>query len=161
MQYPDLYQVLTHALGFLIALWILKRYAWGPLLKLLDERRQKIEGEFQQIEDEKAEADKLRAEYENKLKNIESERRQKIAEAVNEANKMASDIKMGAQEEARNMINRTNQQLQRDVDAAKVQLKEDMVSITIRAAEKILHEKLDETKERDLIGKFIDGIEKA
>jgi len=154
-------QILTHALGFLIALWILKKYAWGPLLNLLDERRQKIEGEFQQIEDEKAEADKLKAEYENKLKNIESERRQKIAEAVNEANKMASDIKMGAQEEARNMINRTNEQLQRDVDAAKVQLKEDMVNITIRAAEKILHEKLDETKERDLIGNFIDGIEKA
>ncbi len=154
-------QILTHALGFLIALWILKKYAWGPLLNLLDERRQKIEGEFQQIEDEKAEADKLKAEYENKLKNIESERRQKIAEAVNEANKMASDIKIGAQEEARNMINRTNEQLKRDVDTAKIQLKEDMVNITIKAAEKILHEKLDESKERDLIGNFIDGIEKA
>jgi F-type H+-transporting ATPase subunit b len=154
-------QILTHALGFLIALWILKKYAWGPLLNLLDERRQKIEGDFQQIEDEKAEADKLKAEYENKLKNIESERRQKIAEGVNEANKMASDIKMGAHEEARSMINRTNEQLKRDVDAAKVQLKEDMVNITIKAAEKILREKLDETKERDLIGNFIDGIEKA
>ncbi len=36
-----------------------------------------------------------------------------------------------------------------------------MVNITIRAAEKILHEKLGEAKERELIGKFIDGIEKA
>lgn len=161
MQYPDLYQVLTHALGFLIALWILKKYAWGPLLNMLDERRQKIEGEFQKIEDEKAEADKLKAEYENKLKNIEAERRQKISEGVNEANKMASDIKIGAQEEARNMINRTNEQLVRDVTAAKIQLKEDMISITIGAAEKILLEKLDEAKERELIGKFIDGIEKA
>jgi len=154
-------QLLTHALGFLITLWILKKYAWGPLLKLLDERRQKIEGEFQTIEDEKAEADELKTEYENKLKNIEAERRQKIAEAVNEANKMASDIKVGAQEESRNMINRTNEQLQRDVATAKIQLKEDMVSITVKAAEKILHEKLDEAKERELVGKFIDGIEKA
>ncbi len=154
-------QILTHALGFLIALWILKKYAWGPLLNMLDERRQKIEGEFKRIDDEKAEADKLKAEYENKLKNIEAERRQKIAEAVNEANKMASDIKTGAQEDARNMVNRTNEQLKRDVSIAKVQLKEDMVNITIRAAEKILHEKLGEAKERELIGKFIDGIEKA
>ena len=154
-------QLLTHALGFLITLWILKKYAWGPLLNLLDERRQKIKGEFQMIEDEKAEADKLKTEYENKLKNIEAERRQKIAEAVNEANKMASDIKIGAQEESRNMINRTNEQLQRDVATAKIQLKEDMVSITVRAAEKILHEKLDEAKERELISNFIDGIEKA
>jgi F0F1-type ATP synthase membrane subunit b/b' len=47
------------------------------------------------------------------------------------------------------------------VAAAKVQLKEDMVSITLSAAEKILHEKLDIQKERELIGKFIDNIEKA
>lgn len=154
-------QILTHALGFLLALWILKRYAWGPLLKLLDERRQKIADEFQRIDDEKAAAGKLRAEYEDKLKNIEAERRQKIAETVHEAGKMASDIKVHAQEEARHMIERTNEQLQRDIDSAKVQLKEDMVRITLSAAEKILHEKLTDAKERDLIGKFIDGIEKA
>ena len=44
---------------------------------------------------------------------------------------------------------------------AKVQLKEEMVSITLLAAEKILHEKLDEPKERELIGRFIDNVEKA
>ncbi|RKX18772.1 MAG: ATP synthase F0 subunit B, partial [Candidatus Zixiibacteriota bacterium] len=40
-------------------------------------------------------------------------------------------------------------------------LKEDMVSITLAAAEKILQEKLDEQKERQLVSGFIDGIEKA
>ena len=74
---------------------------------------------------------------------------------------MASDIKVSAQEEAKGMINRTNEQLERDIAKAKVQLKEDMVSITLAAAEKILHEKLDEPKERELIGKFIDSVEKA
>jgi F-type H+-transporting ATPase subunit b len=154
-------QILTHALGFLLALWILKKFAWKPLLDLLDQRRQKIVDEFQEIDDQKAEADKLRTDYENKLKNIEAERRQKIAEAVNEANKLASDIKIGAQEDARSMITRTNEQLQRDVASAKVQLKEEIVNITLVAAERILHEKLDDAKERELIGQFIDNIEKA
>jgi len=66
-----------------------------------------------------------------------------------------------AQEDARDVIKRTNDQLDRDVAKAKVQLKEEMVTITLTAAEKILHEKLDEKKERQLIGKFIDNIEKA
>jgi len=157
----EISQLITHIIGFLITVWLLKKFAWGPLLSLMDERRQKIVDEFQKIDDKKAEAEKLKLSYEDKLKNIEAERRQKIAEAINEANKAASDIKMSAQEESRNMINRTNEQLGRDVAAAKVQLKEDMVSITLSAAEKILHEKLDVQKERELIGKFIDNIEKA
>lgn len=154
-------QLLTHTLGFLITLWILKKFAWGPILGLLDERRQKIVDEFDNIDKEKEATEKLKVEYENKLKNIEAERRQKIAEAANEANKLASDIKISAQEEARGIVNRTNEQLVRDIASAKVQLKEDMVSITLAAAEKILHEKLDEAKERQLVSGFIDGIEKA
>ena len=142
-------------------LWVLKKFAWGPLLNLMDERRQKIKDEFDRIDAEKVEADKLKAGYEDKLRNIDAERRQKIAEAVNDANEMASDIRIKAQEEARGIINRTNEQLERDVARAKVQLKEDMVNITVLAAEKILHEKLDEAKERQMIGKFIDSIEKV
>ena len=157
----EISQIITHIIGFVITVWLLKKFAWKPLLSMMEERRQKIINEFQKIEDGKAEAEKLKAEYENKLKNIEAERRQKIAEAVNEANKLASDIKIQAQEEARNIINRTNEQLKRDIDKAKVALKEEMVRITITAAEKILKEKLDEKKERELILKYIDSIEKA
>jgi F-type H+-transporting ATPase subunit b len=157
----ELAQVITHIIGFLITVWLLKRFAWKPLLGMMEERRQKIIDDFKEIDDKNAEADKLRAEYEGKLKNIEAERRQKIADAVNEANKIASGIKINAQEEARGIVTRTNEQLKRDVAQAKIQLKEEMVSITLLATEKILHEKLDEKKERELIGKFIDGVEKA
>nr|MBN2278678.1 F0F1 ATP synthase subunit B [candidate division Zixibacteria bacterium] len=157
----EIYQVITHIIGFLITVWLLKKFAWKPLLGMMDERRQKIIDEFKKIEKEKAAAEVLKADYEGKLKNIEAERRQKIAEAVNEANKLASDIKMSAQDDARGIISRTNEQLDRDVAKAKVHLKEDMVRITLTAAEKILHEKLDEKKERELIGKFIDNVEKA
>ena len=65
-------QLLTHALGFLIVLWILKKYAWGPLLSMMEERRNKIAGEFQQIEDEKVNVAKLTSEYEGKLKDIDA-----------------------------------------------------------------------------------------
>ena len=157
----NIYQIVTHIVGFLIVVFLLKKFAWKPLLAMMDERRQKIVDSFKEIDDKNLEADKLKADYEDKLKNIDAERRQKIAEAVNEANKIASDIKISAQADAKKMIDRTNEQLQRDVAQAKIQLKEEMVSITLSAAEKILHEKLDEAKERELIGKFIDSVEKA
>ena len=49
----ELQQVLTHTVGFLITVWVLKRFAWGPLLGMMEERRNKIVGEFQKIEEEK------------------------------------------------------------------------------------------------------------
>ncbi len=44
---------------------------------------------------------------------------------------------------------------------AKVQLKNDMVNMTISAAEKIIRERLDDAKHRELIGNFLDNVEKA
>lgn len=154
-------QLLTHAIGFIITVWLLKKFAWGPLMSIMDERREKIAGEFQQIEDEKAKVAELTAEYEEKLKNIDAERRQKLVEAVNEGKKIAEDVKAAARDEAREIAQKAKADLEREVAKAKVQLKEEMVSITMGAAEKILREKLDDAKHRELIGGFIDNVEKA
>ncbi len=82
-------QLLTHLIGFLITVWLLKKYAWGPLLNIMEERRAKIKSEFDSIEEEKANVARLTAEYESRLKEIDSERRAKLVEAVNEGKKIA------------------------------------------------------------------------
>jgi F-type H+-transporting ATPase subunit b len=147
--------------GFLIALWILKRYAWGPLLALMEERRNKIAGEFEEIERKKAEVAKVTAEYEAKMKEIESERRAKIVEAVKEGKDVAAEIKSHAQEEARVFQEKAKADLQRDIAQAKVQLRDEMISMTMTAAEKVVHERMDDKKHRELIGRYIDELGKA
>ena len=56
-------QVLTQIIGFLIVLWVLKRFAWKPILALLEERRQKIKNEFDEAARRKGEANQLLASY--------------------------------------------------------------------------------------------------
>ncbi len=154
-------QLLTHFFGFGITVWILKKYAWGPLLGLMDERREKIAGEFDKIESDREEVEKLTAEYEAKLRDIDAERRQKLVEAVDEGKIVAAELKAAAHAESQQMQAKAKADLEREVAKAKVQLRDDMVAITMSATEKVLHEKLDEAKQRDLIGRFIDGLEKA
>lgn len=154
-------QLLTHAIGFLIVLWILKRFAWGPLLSLMEERRNRIAGEFQKIQQDQAAVDRLAADYEAKLKDIDNERRARLVEAVNEGKKVAEEIKAVAQNDAKLITAKAKSELERDVAKAKVQLKEDMISLTITAAEKIINEKVDDPKHRELIGRFMDNIERA
>lgn len=154
-------QLLTHALGFLIFVWILKKYAWGPLLGLMEERRNKIAGEFEQIEKDKAEVAAVTADYEAKMKEIDGERRAKLVEAVDEGKKMAAEIKAAAQDEVKVLHDKAKADLQRDVANAKVQLRDEMVAMTMTAAEKVIHEKMDDAKHRELIGRFIDNLGRA
>ena len=154
-------QLLTHALGFLIFFWVLKKYAWGPLLNLLDERRSKIVDQFEQIELEKENAAKLNAEYEAKLRDIDNERRAEIVKAVDEGKKVASEMKSAAQQEAKEIAEKNKKDLEREVAKAKVQLRDEMVAMTMSAAEKVIHERLDDAKHRELIDKFIANLEKA
>ena len=157
----QLQQIITHLIGFLITLFILAKFAWRPLLNLMEERRSKIAGEFDKIEEDRAEVQKLADQYEQKLKEIDNERRVKITEAVNEGKKVAEEIKSAAQDNARKIAEKAKTELQQDVDKAKVELKDEMVALTMMAAEKIIHEKMDDAKHRELISRFIDNIEKA
>jgi len=154
-------QLVTHLVGFVITVWLLKKFAWGPLLALMEERRNKIAGEFQMIEDEKVKVAELSAQYDAKLKDIEAERRQKIVEAANEGKKIAEEMKAAARDEAHEIAVKAKADLAQDVAKARVQLKNEMIAITMTAAEKILREKLDDAKHRELIGSFIDSVEKA
>lgn len=153
-------QVVTQIIGFLLALWLLKKFAWKPLLGMLEQRRSKIKSEFADIEDKKDKMEKLTSDYEAKLKEIESLTRGELQEAAKEGQKMAAEIKENARKEASAMISRAKEELQREVDKAKVQLKDEIVNITLKAAEKMIAEKLDQEKHQKLISGFIDELER-
>lgn len=154
-------QLLTHAVGFLITLWILKKYAWGPLMNLMEERRTRIIDEFKQIDLEKAKVAEQQAAYEAKMKEVEAERRAEIVKAIEEGKKVAADIKAQAQHEVKELHTKTKADLEREVAKARIELRDQMVTITMTAAEKVIREKLDDKKHRELIDRYIADVEKV
>ena len=157
----ELPQILTHIAGFLIAFWVLKRFAFGPLLKMLEDRREKIRADFDEADKAKATAAQLVADYEERIKNIEAEARQKIQEAITESRRVSAEIKEQAHAEARGIIEKAKGDLIRDIATARVQLKQDIVAMTLDVTRKILSESLDDERHRKLIGEFIDQVETA
>lgn len=151
-------QIVTQIIGFLIAVFLLKKFAWKPLLSILEERRLKIKSEFDNIDKEKKKVEDLLSDYQTKLKEIDSLARVKIQEAAREGQKMANEIKENARKESKDILTKAREEIQRDVDKAKVQLKNDLVNMTMRVAEKLIRERLDEEKDKKLIAEFIDSI---
>ncbi len=154
----DVRQVLTQIIGFLLMVWILRRYAWAPVLALLDERRERIAGEFKEAERLKGEAEEARSRFEQEMRSIDVHARQKLNEAVTEGQKVAAEIKSQAQHEAQQRLQRAEDEIEREREKAKETLKEQVVHMSIRTAEKILRQKLDDPAQRKLVGEFVDEV---
>lgn len=159
MELIDIRQVATQILGFLLMVWILRRYAWGPLLGTLEARREKIAGAFAAAEKQNAEALELKGRYEQEMRGIEAQARQRMQEAIAEGQKVAAEIKAQAHQDANERIERAGDEIAREREKAKEILKEQMIRLSLRSAEKILRHELNDPAQHKLVGEFIDEVE--
>jgi F-type H+-transporting ATPase subunit b len=157
----DFKQVITQIDGFLIFLWLIRKYAWGPVLETLEARRAKIVGDLAHAEKEKQDAAALKADLDRQLKGIEAQARQKIQEAVSEGQRIAADIKSDAQNQARARLERAEADIQTERMKAEKTLQEDVAKMAVLGAEKILKKKLDETEQRRLIAEYVADVREA
>ena len=158
MNLIDVRQVATQIIGFLLMVWILRRFAWGPVVRTLEARREKIAGEFEKAERREAEAQALKALYEQDLRGIEAQARQRIQQAVAEGQKVAAEIRTQAQGEAQQRLQRAEDEIAREREKAKEVLKENIINLAMRSAEKILRQKVDDAAQRKLASEFIDEV---
>jgi F-type H+-transporting ATPase subunit b len=158
MNLIDIRMVGTQILGFLLLLWGLSKWAWGPLTKQLEARRQRIAGEFAEAERRQIAADQLKAKLEQDLRGIDIQAREKLQEAVSEGQKVAGEIRAQAQQDAQARMARAEEEMMREREKAKELLKEQVISLSLATAEKILKSKLDEPAHRKLAGQFIDEV---
>jgi F-type H+-transporting ATPase subunit b len=154
----DFQLVGTQILGFLLMVWILGKFAWGPIVAGLETRRQKIADEFADAERRRQEAEQLKAKFEAELRGVDALKRQGIQEGVAEGQRVAAEIKAHANTEAQARLHRAEDEMAREREKAKELLKEQVVALSIRTAEKILQSKLDDPAQRKLAAAFIDEV---
>ncbi len=155
---PNVPQLLTTVVGFLILMWILKKFAWGPILDLLDQRREKIEQDYTAAEKELSQAADLKADFETKLSDIKVIEREHVQEAVKKGETIAGGIVTKARAEMDQAREKGEQALEIDARKAQLELRDDVVELAIGAAEKLIGERLDEDKHRQLIQEYIDQL---
>lgn len=156
----SLQEILTQAGAFILLVWVLKKMAWKPLLKLLDERRERILKGFEEIEHTKQEVQKLKADYEHSRAHIEEEAHRKLQESVDEGKRISRELQEEARREARAVLEKAKEDISLEVAKAKVMLRNEIADLTLAATERLLKEKLDETKDKEIVLDFIEDLEK-
>ena len=160
---PELWKLvgetITQLLAFVIFFWIMKKYAWKPLLNVLDERQKTIEGEFEDIRKKHEKVDRMRSEYEAHLEKIESEARVKIQEAINEGRRVAAELTESARNESIAMKGQAQRNIELEMNKARIELRDKIVSMTVDASERLIREKMDADMSQRLVNAFMDDLE--
>jgi F-type H+-transporting ATPase subunit b len=148
----ELKQTITQILAFLVMLWVLKRYAWKPLLNLLDERTHKIQADLDLAKVKNQHADERLEEYSKRIAKIQEEGKVIIQNAAKEAGQLGQEIQENAQRKAHEIIQKAHDQCVREQENAREELKKEMIDISFVALEKLVHTKLKkEDRDRFLV----------
>lgn len=152
-------QIVSQIIAFFIMLWVMKQFAWKPLLGVMEERRHKIQSEFDFINDQKNEVQRLIDEYHKKLDDVEAQGKVIIQKAISEGRNIAKDIQKEAHENAEVVIKKAQEEVNIQIGKAKVQLKAELVDMIIGVSQKVIKEDLDNEKQKKLVSVFIDEAE--
>ena len=154
-------EILTQLVAFLVVLWILKKFAFKPILGILDERRKAIADSFSDIDRKKQELENLERDYRKRLENVDQEARVKIQEAAALGLQLSRDIQEKARLESQKLVERAKSEIEQDVVQARLKIRDEIVGLSGLMTEKIIQKKLDETEHRKLVEQFIKEMEKV
>ena len=152
---PGLGLVFWTAITFLCLLFILKKFAWKPILDSVNEREDGIKNALASAEDAKKEMQNLNASNEQLLKDARAERDALMKDAREIKDKMISDAKEEAKEVTSKLIENAQVSIEQEKQTALAELKKQVADLSIGIAETVIKKELT-SKEEQL--KLVEGI---
>jgi len=156
---PDLGLIFWTLVTFLLLVFLLGKFAWKPILKMVNEREASIEEALKAAERARDEMKSLQADNEAILKEAREERERILKEARDMKNKIVSDAKDAASAEAEKAVTSAKAAIEAEKAAAVAELKNQAAVLSIEVAEKVLGRELSaENKQTEMISKMIDEV---
>jgi len=141
--------ILWTAITFLILLFILRKYAWKPILKAVTDRENSIESALLKADAVREEMTRLTSENEALLKQARAERDAILAEATKVKNQIISEAKEAAQKEGSRQIELARIEINNQKAIAMADVKNQVASLSLEIAEKVLRRQFEDQKIQD------------
>jgi F-type H+-transporting ATPase subunit b len=142
---------------FVLLVLLLKKFAWKPILEAVNEREQGIKDALDAAEQAKQEMADLQSDNEKLLKEARAERDAMLKEARDIKNKMINDAKDEAKVEADKMVAQAQAAIESEKKAAIADLKNQVASLSLEIAEKVVKENLSsDDKQQKLVKNLLE-----
>ncbi|MGJ7031252.1 F0F1 ATP synthase subunit B [Niabella hirudinis] len=156
---PDLGYFFWIFVAFVVVFLVLKKFAWKPIIKSLNEREQNIAGAIASAEKVKAEMAQLQSENESLLAKAREERAQLLKEARETKDKIVNEAKEQAKAEASKIIADAQQAINAQKMAALTDVKNEVGKMVIEVSEKVLKQQLaGQDKQEAYINSLVNSI---
>lgn len=140
----------------LLLVFLLTKFLYKPVNKWLDKRKAQIADDVNGAAQARAEAETLKADYEKKIKEIRMEADAILKDARTKADDNSKKIIQEARDKSDDIIEKAQVEIERQQRNAANELKNDVASMAVMAAEKIIGEKMDDELNEKLVVKFIE-----
>ena len=143
---------------FLVLFFVLAKYAWKPLIKMLDDREGMIRSSLDDAEKAKLELERLNEESEAITAKARSEAQSILAESKSAAEKVKEDTIAKAKEQGIKILDDAQKQIQVEKDKAISEIKQEVVSLTLSVAEKLINKNLNNADNKSLIEESLKKV---
>ena len=150
--------IIIQAVGFLILLFILKKYLFGKISAMINERSEGVKKVYTKIENDKAEAERLKIEYHKKISEAEAEAVRRIQEAVNEGSRVSEGIIKRAKEEIELMKVKAKEGIDQERKKALAEIRNQVVTLSLLASSRLIRQSISSQTAEKLVDDFIEEI---
>ena len=146
-------------LTFVVVLLVLRRYAWGPILRSMEARERGIQQLIDDAERARDEADALLEQYRRQLAEARNEGQRILAEGKTAAERVREEMLERARAEAEAIVSRAGSEIDMQRKKAVAEIKQQAVELAISAASKVIEESLDEERHRRIVEDYLRDLE--
>jgi F-type H+-transporting ATPase subunit b len=146
---------------FAVFAWVLGRFAWGPLLKIVDDREKGIRDTVESAERAADEARALLAKHQDMLRAAGREREEILSRALKEAETARTNLVDKARSDADGIVRKAREQMENEKNQAIAQLREQVADIAVEAASKIVKSSLTPEAQKKLVDDYIASLPRA
>ena len=146
--------------AFTLVFLILRRYAWPAITEAMETREEKITESMDRAEKALAEAKQISADNQKARREAEQEAQRILREAREASERLRADELDKTRGQIKQSLEAAQAEIEREKQSAIEQLRTEVTELAIQAAGKILHENMDNARQRKLVDKFIEDLPK-
>jgi F-type H+-transporting ATPase subunit b len=143
---------------FFALLYVLKRFAWPPLVKATEDREKRLQALLDDAERKQAEAAKLMAQNERLLAETRASAHNLLQEARTAAEKERALAIEKTRQEQEELLERARRDILAERDRAVAELRREAVDLSLAAASKLIGEELDSEKDRRIVQEYLNSV---
>jgi len=155
---PQLGLVVWTVVTFVMLLIVLRKLAWGPMLKALHDREKAIKDALDRSAEARAEADKILADQKRILNDARKEAQDFLERTQKDNERAREALMVRAREESEKLIADGKLAIEQEKKAALLEIRTAAVDLALGAAARVIELNVDDARQRTLVKNFVDEL---